>query len=207
MKQAIFTLLIFCNAWLLVGCIQVIPEPVSPPQLIKLSPQVSIDNTLPKRKWQLSVEEPSANQMLDSTRIVIKTTSESTLPHWEYVKGRGWIERLPRMIQEDIIEHLIESEKIAGVGRADQSFSPDYVLLITVYDFQIEQNPTPPSQIHLRLLAQLQSTKTQKLVASKIFQENMAVEHARLTDFREAANLSYSSLLTELVEWIIKQEE
>ncbi len=185
------------------SCIQLLPDPATQPQIIGLQSEIVLDESLPKQTWQLSVDEPSANQMLDSTRIVIKNADPNGSTSWTFVHAHEWIDRLPKMIQDDVIAAFIRSNKLAGVGRADQSLNTDYVLLLTVYDFQIEQNKVHPSQIHIQLVAQLQNRVTQKIEATKIFEQRVNLAEDKLSLIRDSIKLAYSKLLKELGEWVL----
>src|SRR4051812_18485053 len=72
------------------GCVQLLPDPGDPPQLIELQPQLeSRINTSPV-SWQLGVEEPLADLVLNSVKIPIRINAYSVPNYLKHVQGKEW---------------------------------------------------------------------------------------------------------------------
>ena len=186
------------------GCVQLLPPPPAPPQIIKLNPEILVDESIPSVKWQLVVAEPLAPQPLDSTKIVVQKTSPKLTQYFDHIQGKEWTERLPPMVQSLIIEGFEQSGKILGVGRPTQGLTPTYILLITIYDFQVDYgDASSVPMVHLRMTAKLMSPQTRKVIASNTFEQKLTSKNDSFSAIIDGFDEALSHSISDIVHWTL----
>ena len=198
-----FTILIICHL-VLIGCVQVLPDPPPPAKVYSLSVTAPESNTWQNYDLQIGIAEPMANLMLDSDRIAIHFQETLEAPRtWEYVKGKKWFERLPRMLQSSLAEQLTRTQKLKSVVTENVTLDTDYLLLSTLYEFHIEEPFTKPAHVSLRLLVQLRDNSTQKIVAERMFSQDLSVSEKRFSAFKQTFDQAYSMLIKDILDWLL----
>jgi cholesterol transport system auxiliary component len=122
-----------------------------PPRLYELTPKSTFADDLPTVPSRLSVEVPTATAGLNSARIALRPTP-TTL---EYYAGARWIDVVPVMVQNLILESLDNTGKIDVLGREVVGVRADLALLSHIREFQAEYEGAGPPQVRVRLQARL----------------------------------------------------
>ena len=122
-----------------------------PPRLYELTPKSTFADDLPTVRSRLTVEVPTATAGLNSARIALRPTP-TTL---EYYAGASWIDVVPVMVQNLVLESLDNTGKIDVLGREVVGVRADLALLIHVREFQAEYEGAGPPQVRVRLQARL----------------------------------------------------
>jgi cholesterol transport system auxiliary component len=100
------------TAFALTACGGILPKK-EPMEILQPQVQVAPDAAWPQANWQLSIPRPSANEMLDSRRMVVSPTPGRI----EVYKGVAWYDQVPDIIQSATVAAFEDSGRIAAVGR------------------------------------------------------------------------------------------
>jgi cholesterol transport system auxiliary component len=172
-----------------------------PPRLYELTPKSTFADDLPTVRSRLTVEVPTATAGLNSARIALRLTP-TTL---EYYAGASWIDVVPVMVQNLILESLDNTGKIDVLGREVVGVRADLALLIHVREFQAEYEGAGPPQVRVRLQARLirLPRRTSLAATSEEFVARAAGTSlpAIVTAFDEA----FGKALKRIVEWTLRE--
>ena len=122
-----------------------------PPRLYDLTPKSTFADDLPMVPGRLSVEVPTATAGLNSARIALRPTP-TTL---EYYAGASWIDVVPVMVQNLLLESLDNTGRIDVLGREVVGVRADLALLTHIREFQAEYDTAGPPLVRVRLQARL----------------------------------------------------
>ena len=119
----------------------------APPRLYELTPKSTFADNLPAVDARLAVEVPTATAGLNNARIALRPTP-TTL---EYYARASWIDVVPVMMQNLLLESLDNAGTIDVLDRGVVGVRADYALLTHVREFQAEYDdqrapagPRPP---------------------------------------------------------------
>lgn len=173
-----------------------------PPQLYALTPKSTFPAGLPDVDVRLAVEVPSARAGLNSARIALKPTP-TTL---DYYADGAWVDVVPVMVQNLLLESLDNAGRIDTLGSAVVGVRADYALLVHVREFQaayVEDETTP--RVRVRLQARLvRLPRRTSLVATSI--EAIArPENTSLPAIVRAFDEAFGSVTKRLVAWTIEE--
>ena len=104
------------------------------PDIYTLTPKSTFDNDLPKVKWQLVVDQPTAARGLDTDRIALHPEPTEI----KYYAGARWTDRAPDMVQTLMLESFENTGKIVAVGRQTIGLRSDFNLVSDLREFQAE---------------------------------------------------------------------
>lgn len=189
------------------GCVQLLPDPGEPPQLIELQPQLQTKINVDTVSWQLGVEEPLADLVLNSVKIPVRINTNSVSNYLNHVQGKEWRTRLPLMIQSLIIKSLETSGKIKGVGRVTQGLRSNYTLITELnnFEFNLLENEQK-AFAHIQLTAKIMAQPERKIVASQIFEEKIESLSTEFSALFPALEKATGIILSNLTAWTLKQE-
>ncbi len=192
---------------LLSGCVNLIPTPADPPQRVEIELQPPPQD-LASVKWQLAIEEPTTYANLNSTRISTRQFSKSGFPIFSYVRNKEWIERLPVMLQTQMVRYMQQSKAFTGVGRTSDGLKPDYTLITDIHDFQIEypKDDGAPN-IHVSLSAQILSVPGRKVVTINQFDRQISATDSSFVAILQAFENALNEVLNELTKWLAEYQQ
>ncbi|WP_420405627.1 ABC-type transport auxiliary lipoprotein family protein [Nisaea sp.] len=182
------------------GC-GVLPEPMPPEQLYRLSPKSTFSDDIPAVGWQLGLETPLAPAGLNSARIAV-VRGELTM---DYYSGAKWIDTAPSMVYRLLIESFENSGKIVGVGRSGASLRTDFELRTEMREFQAEyadgaSHPTVRVRINCKLIK-----KPQRIIlASEAFEAVHEARDNRIESIVKSFDLALGSVMKRIVGWTLK---
>ncbi|UUX49463.1 ABC-type transport auxiliary lipoprotein family protein [Nisaea acidiphila] len=184
----------------LAGC-GVLPKPMPPEQLYRLSPKSTFDDDIPAVGWQLGLEPPLAPAGLNSARIAV-LRGELTM---DYYSGAKWVDTAPSMVYRLLIESFENSGKIVGVGRSGASLRTDFELRTELREFQAEyidgaSNPSVRVRINCKLIK-----KPQRIIlASEAFESLKESPDNRIESIVKTFDLALGSTMKRIVGWTLK---
>lgn len=152
------------------GCISLLPSAGPAPTLMQPAPNLGPSNL--KSSKVLHIEEPTAAMMYDGTKVAIRKTAETGLESYTYLEGNEWAERLPKMLQRQLVAHFKTAEWPGVIGEA-KVLHPDYKLMLEVRKFQINLG----QGIEVSINATLVDTKNFTAISSKTFDYVVASEN------------------------------
>jgi cholesterol transport system auxiliary component len=190
----------------LIGCVQVFPDPGEPPKLVELQPKLEIKANITPGSWQLGVEEPLADPVLNLAKIPIRIHADIPISYLKYVQGKEWRARLPLMVQSLIIKSFEASGNIKGVARTTQGLKSNYILITELnnFEFNLLENE-PKAFAHIQLTAKMMVQPERKIIATKIFQQKIESSTQEFSALFLALEKAMSNLLLELTAWTLEQ--
>ncbi len=150
----------------LAGCISLLPEAGPPATLVSLNSNPEPSHISSKKT--LVIEEPTGPINYNGTNIIMQKTSPSGLINYTHAEDQEWTERLPKMLQRQMVNHF-RTPQWPTVSGEIQSVAPDFRLATDIQKFQI----LFPGAIEVVLNVTLSETKSLKTLATKTFTYRM----------------------------------
>ncbi len=183
----------------LAGCGAILPKK-EPLQIIAPQVHVDPDPSWPQVGWELTVARPSANEMLDSRRLVVAPAPGRV----EVYKGVSWDETMPDIVQDVIVHAFEDSGKILSVGHQTAGLRTDYMLLIEIRDNQaVYRTASAPPEINLVVNAKLVDYATSRAVASHTFREVVPATATAVPAVAQAFDAALGAFAHDLVGWTL----
>ncbi|WP_331374468.1 ABC-type transport auxiliary lipoprotein family protein [Sinorhizobium chiapasense] len=146
---------------------------------------------------QILVPEPTALQTINNDRIVIRL-SRSEL---QFLARAQWGDRLPRMVQDKLVQTFDNTGKVGGVGKPGQGLAIDYQLITEIRSFEIstEGADTAVVEIYAKLLNDRDGTvRTQRA-----FRAAAPARSANSSAFVAALDAAFAQVAAEIVGWTL----
>lgn len=169
-----------------------------PPRLFQLTPKSTFDPALPELDTRLSVEVPTATTGLNTARVALRPTP-TTL---EYYAGASWIDVVPVMVQNLLVESLDNTQKIDVIGREVAGVRAGYALLTHIREFQAEYDGSPaPPEIRVRIQARLIRLPRRISIAATSRETVVVAQTNSLNAIVEAFDQAFGDVVKDVVEW------
>jgi cholesterol transport system auxiliary component len=172
-----------------------------PPRLYALTPKSTFADDLSDVSARISVEVPTATAGLNTARIALQPTS-TTL---EYYAGARWIEVVPIMVQNLLLESLENAGKIDVLGREVVGVRADYALRVHIREFQAEYSDGEPPMVRVRLQARLLRLPRRTSVAANSESFTIPAANGSLPAIVTAFDDALGKALRRLVEWTVQE--
>jgi cholesterol transport system auxiliary component len=187
------------SVFALTGCEGLIGPPEAP-HLYLLKPPARSPVPGPSVAWQLAIAMPAAAENLDSDRIAL-IQSDAT---FDYYAGAAWPDRLPRLVQDALVEAFENSGRIISVARDTEGLRADYRLQTDLRDFETRYDqpdgiPTAVVRIHAKLVAAAARSIATDITAEK---EVRAEENSVAAAVR-AMDTAFAAALAQIVDWAL----
>ncbi len=154
--------------------------------------------TLRPVKWQLIIEDPSCDGRLNTDRIIVQAPSAEIT----HVAGARWVDRLPTLIEQLLLNLFEDSGQIKGVGSSLDGLDADYVLLIDIRDFELKVNTH--KEICVRIFAKIMRLKDREIIGAKTFKRTILLPQDSLKDVIEAFLSAANAVGKEIVIWSLE---
>jgi cholesterol transport system auxiliary component len=172
-----------------------------PPRLYELTPKSTFAGPLPEVDARLSVEVPTATAGLNNARIALRPTA-TTL---EYYARASWIDVVPVMVQNLLLESLDNAGRIDVLGREVVGVRADYALLTHVREFQAEYDDQGAPAVRVRLQARLVRLPRRTSLAATSEEFVVRASDTSLPAIVNAFDEAFGKALKRLVEWTVMQ--
>jgi cholesterol transport system auxiliary component len=172
-----------------------------PPRLYALTPKSTFADDLPKVDARISVEVPTATAGLNTARIALRPTA-TTL---EYYAGARWIDVVPVMVQNLLLESLENAGKLDVLGREVVGIRADYALLTHIREFQADYGETGPPRVQVRLQARLVRLPRRTSIGSTSEAFTVAAQDRSLAAIVTAFDEGLGKALRGVVEWAVRE--
>jgi cholesterol transport system auxiliary component len=172
-----------------------------PPRLYSLTPKSTFADDLPTVDARLTVEVPTATAGLNTARIALRPTS-TTL---EYYAEARWVEVVPVMVQNLLLESFDNAVRLDVLGREVVGVRADYALLTHIREFQAEYGGLGPPQVEVRLQARLVRLPRRTSVAATSEGFTVAAQDRSLQAIVGAYDEALGKALRRVVEWTIRE--
>jgi cholesterol transport system auxiliary component len=195
-------LLAVAGAFALSGCQTALQLATrQPPRLYQLTPKSSFGDDLPTVASRLQVEVPTATAGLNTARIALRP-SPTTL---DYYAGGNWIDVVPVMTQNLLIESFDNADRVDVLGREVVGVRADYALLTHIREFQAEYLEDGPPSIRVRFQARLVRLPRRTSIASTSLQDVVAARDSSLDAIVLAFDEAFGRVTKRLVEWTLRE--
>jgi cholesterol transport system auxiliary component len=201
MRAALAAILLLCVT--LGGCAAVSLATRQPPELYALTPKTTFPADLPDLdRAVLRIETPTAAAGLNTTRIALKPTPTRL----QYYAGATWIEVLPVMAQNLVIESFESTGSVEALGPSATGGQADWALRIYIREFQAEYDDTDaPPLVRARLQARLLRMPRREEAAFANFATEEPASSTRLDDVVLAMDAALGATVKNLVEWTLRR--
>jgi cholesterol transport system auxiliary component len=172
-----------------------------PPRLYALTPKSTFAGDLPEVEARLSVEVPTATAGLNNARIALRPTP-TTL---EYYARANWIDVVPSMVQNLLLESFDNASRIDVLGRDVVGVRAEYALLTHIREFQTEYDGAGPPKVRVRLQARLVRLPRRVSLGSTSEEFVVRAEDTSMPAIVRAFDEAFGKVAKRLVEWTIRQ--
>jgi cholesterol transport system auxiliary component len=187
------------GCFLLGACAALQLATADPPRLYDLTPKSTFVDGLPTVPGRLSVEVPTATAGLNSVRIALRPTP-TTL---EYYAGARWVDVVPVMVQNLLLESLDNTGRIDVLGREVVGVRADLALLTHVREFQAEYDTPGAPLVRVRLQARLIRLPRRLSVAATSEEFTVRASSTALPAIVDAFDEAFGKALKRIVEWAV----
>ncbi|HQS83420.1 MAG TPA: ABC-type transport auxiliary lipoprotein family protein [Alphaproteobacteria bacterium] len=149
-------------------------------------------------KWQLILEDPSCDGRLNTDRIVVQTSSAEIT----HVSGARWVDRLPNLIQQLLLNLFENSGQIKGVGTSLDGLDADYVLLIDIRDFELMVRES--KEVRIRIFGKIMRLKDREIVGAKTFESMVPIPQDSFKEVIDAFLTATNRVGKEIVIWTLE---
>jgi cholesterol transport system auxiliary component len=168
----------------------------TPPDTYGLSAAPAVTGRAAPRR-QVLISEPIALKALDSEQIVIRPTPSAI----EYLAKSQWSDRLPKIIQDKLVQAFENSGKVGGVGRPGEGLAIDFQIATAVRAFEIRVNGG--EQAVVELSAKILNDRNGSVVSDRVFKASSAVSGSGNAAYVTALDRAFEEVVADLVPWAL----
>jgi cholesterol transport system auxiliary component len=175
-----------------------------PVELFVLTPKSTFDSTLPRLRYQIVVDTPTATAAVNTDQIAVQPTPLQV----QYLPGARWIDRAPLIVQALLIESFENTGKVPAVGSSTIGLRADYLIVTDIREFQAlvpESTVAEPLLINVRLSLKVVDAFTDRIIASRSFEEIEPSSSDTATDVAAAFDEALGDTMRDAVEWSIRE--
>ena len=184
-RRAAFSLV---SALLLTGC-----AGTAPPATYNLSAPTQ-GFAVTHARASLVVAQPTATAPADGDRIVVRTGPDTIA----YLRGAQWVENLPLLVQDRLIESFENAHLIGSVVRPGDSLAADYKLVTEIRRFDID---AATGQAVVQIAAKLANQTTGRVVVGAIFTGRALGSAQEGASATRALNDALGQVMKQIVAW------
>jgi len=170
----------------------------SPPDTYALSsaPEVTGQRS---RNRQILINEPTALKALDSEQIVIRPTPSSL----QYLANSQWSDRLPKIVQDKLVQAFEDSGRVGGVGRPGDGLAIDFKILTAIRAFEIKADAGESAVVELS--AKLLNDRNGVVLASTVFRATAPVAGSGNAAYVQSLDRAFEVVVRDLVNWTLSR--
>ncbi|MEL6806281.1 MAG: ABC-type transport auxiliary lipoprotein family protein [Pseudomonadota bacterium] len=175
----------------------------TPSELYVLTPKSTFDADLPKLRFQIAVEEPTATASVNTDQIAVQPTPLRV----QYLPEARWVDRAPLIVQSLMIESFENSGKVPAVGSSAIGLRADFLIVTDIREFQAEVptlNSDAPLEINVRLNIKVIDAFSDRIISSRSFEEIAQATSDEPSDVAVAFDNALGDTLRDAVEWSIR---
>lgn len=146
---------------------------------------------------QILVPEPTALKTLDSDQIVVRL-SKSEL---RFLAKAQWGDRLPRIVQDRLVQTFENTGKIGGVGKPGQGLAIDYQLITEIRAFEISTDG--PDTAVVEIFAKILDDRNGTVRRQQAFRALTPVRGAGNPAFVSALDAAFAKVAADVVGWTL----
>ena len=169
-----------------------------------LTPKSTFDAGLPKLKYQIVVEAPTATAAVDTDQIAVQPNPLEV----QYLPGARWVNRAPLIVQALLIESFENSERVPAVGSSTIGLRADFLIVTDIREFQAivpAEDSTAPLRVDVRLNIKIVDAFEDRIIGSRSFEEIVAATSDEPRDVVAAFDEALGDTMRDSVEWSIRE--
>lgn len=169
-----------------------------PPKLFELTPKSTFPTDLPQAGSTVRVEAVTATAGLNTTRIALRPSPTEL----DYYAGVLWIDVVPVMVQNLLVESLENSGRVDALGPAAAGVPATYALLAHVREFQAEYaQPGSLPSVRVRMQVRLVTLPRRESVDAAGAEANLPAASGALDAVVAAFDDALGEVLRTIVVW------
>jgi cholesterol transport system auxiliary component len=172
-----------------------------PPRQYTTSPVMDFPRGLRPVAWSLVVDEPTAPNQLDTSRIALMNGPFQV----EYYADVEWTDNAPAMVQLLLIQSFQNAGRLPVVASTHQSLSTDFLLLSNLRKFQVERDASSVQQATVVIEAALLRMPRREPVATARFEKATPVAADSIDAVTTAFNTSLGEVIRQVVDWTLER--
>ena len=147
---------------------------------------------------QILVAVPTALKSLDSEMIVVRPgRSEIT-----YFGDAQWSDRLPRVVQEKLIQTFENSNRIRSVAKPGDGVVVDYKIATAIRAFELIDDGTPTARIALSV--KIINDRSGRVRASHLFSASAPANLSNSAKGVQALDQAMDMVLRDILVWTLR---
>lgn len=146
----------------------------------------------------LAIDIPLSEASLNTSRIAITPSPFQR----NYLADGEWPDRLPRILQEVLIESLSQRWGGVHVNRMAAGLEAKYLLRPEIQDFSVYHLGEGVPEVHLKITFKLINLRNRQAIAAHTFTEVISSSSPTMNGIVESFNKGLQCLLEKTAPWI-----
>lgn len=146
----------------------------------------------------IGIELPVSEASLDTERIALTPS----LYERDYLADGQWPDRLPKVVQEVLLESLSARWGGASVSRMGSAIQVKYMLQTEIQDFSVYNLNIGQPEVHLKVAFKIINLRTRSVVDGEIFTTTEPACSNTMGGIVAALNKGFHCLLGEAMPWM-----
>jgi len=179
------------------GCGGLLPKPLPPPALYRLTALPPAAGAVAPLPLQLLVDVPSAPAALDTERIALSRGPNSI----DYFANAAWTDRAPLLIQSLLVESLENAGRIRGVARQSAELRADALLMADLRRFEAVYAGKDAPEVHVELECRLVRMPERTILAEKLFDGSAPAAENETPAIVAAFDTAWHQVMGDIATW------
>jgi len=193
---------VFTAAALLSAC-SIIPENDPIPQYALQAPS-SVDVAAKESPVSILIDTPQSDASLDTQRIAVDVGGYRR----DYIANSQWTDKLPRLVQDILLQTFQNAEKFQDVGRPSAGVLSDYMLQSDIREFAARYETTGKApKVIMNAHVRLMDMQDRKVEASKRFSLERQAPENNLDSIVATFNDQVQDMAIQILEWALKESQ
>jgi len=140
------------------------------------------------------IAEPTTVSILDSERIVVRTSAGSVA----YLSGAQWADRLPKLLQSRIIQSFENARAVGSVGRPGDRLIAAAQLNADIRAFEVQEKS---GEAVVEISVKLVNDRTGRVLSGQLFSARAPAGSISGATAAQALDQAAKAVLAQIVVW------
>ncbi|MCT8991063.1 ABC-type transport auxiliary lipoprotein family protein [Chelativorans sp. SCAU2101] len=145
---------------------------------------------------QLLVPEPAAIALFDGENIAIRRADGAL----QVLRGARWSDRLPRLVQDELVKAYQQSGRVGGVGRPGEGLAIDYQIIVDIRAFEVRVG-SGSDHAHVELFVRILDDRNGTVRASRGFAASVPITGEGSQALVAALDQAFGLVTNQIVDW------
>jgi cholesterol transport system auxiliary component len=169
-----------------------------PTQLYRVTPVHAFPPDLPHLSSQLLIDEPTAPAGLDTARIALSRSAVSI----EYFADSEWTERVPLLVQTDLVQSFENSKSINAIERESAGLRADFVLKTEIRHFEaLYDSAKGAPVVWVAIMTRLINPTSGEIIAQNTFERRQPASENQIPAIIVAFDQALEGVVEDIVAW------